>query len=381
MPAWVIFLGVLSVLVLVHELGHFLAARLLGIKVEEFAFGLPFTKPILRMKLGGTEYAIYPLIFGGFVRLYGEDAPPSAKASEGRPRSFWDRGRKQRMVVIAAGVVMNLVLAMAAFWLLYSQVGIPGRLVEKVTIAGVAEGSPAQAAGLAVNDRVVAVEGKEVGAEDFSRLMRSWAGISVNLTIERGPGVALLEGIAEGPKEELVVSLVPRINPPEGQGPTGVVIASYPYLEMARCPMFEISCSIRSVEQGFRSTWIWIGRVLSGLREIGKSIVAGKKPEGVAGPVGIYELTKVVSEGGVWPVVELVAVLSVNLAVFNVLPIPALDGGRMAFIWLEWVRRRRLPASIEQKINSWGMALLLGLLALITLQDVIRIGILGKLGL
>ena len=117
-----------------------------------------------------------------------------------------------------------------------------------------------------------------------------------------------------------------------------------------------------------------MARVMDGLREIGRSLVAGKAPEGVAGPVGIYQLTDVVARGGIWPLTELVAVLSVNLAVFNVLPIPALDGGRMFFIWLEWVRRKRLAVELEQKINVWGMALLLGLLALISLQDVWRMG-------
>jgi len=119
--------------------------------------------------------------------------------------------------------------------------------------------------------------------------------------------------------------------------------------------------------------------VVEGLRGIGKSLVAGKTPEGVTGPVGIYQLTDVVSRGGAWPLVELVAVLSVNLAVFNVLPIPALDGGRMFFIWLEWARRKRLPAKMEQRVNAWGMAVLLSLLALITLQDVIRVGGIDKL--
>src|SRR3989344_1919406 len=109
MSTGVIFFAVLSVLVLVHELGHFLAARLLGIKVEEFAFGLPFTKPLLHFKKGETQYSLYPLLFGGFVRLYGEETDIGAE----KDRSFWNRGRKQRMAVVAAGVIMNLVLALA----------------------------------------------------------------------------------------------------------------------------------------------------------------------------------------------------------------------------------------------------------------------------
>ena len=373
MSTGVIFFAVLSVLVLVHELGHFIAARLLGIKVEEFAFGLPFTKPILKFKKGETQYAIYPLLFGGFVRLFGEEGPASAKASAGEG-SFWNRGRKQRMMVIAAGVIMNLVLAMVAFVGLYAYVGVPQKVEEKVTVVRINADSPAEEAGLRDNDRILAVEGRAVDVEEFSSLMKSWAGIGVNITVERGDNLYLFEGIASKNAETFVVNAVPRVKPPEGQGALGVVVASYPYLAIEKCQMTNVKCQIGAVTVGVRSTGTWIGRVVDGLRGIGKSLAEGKKPEGVSGPVGIYQLTEVVAAGGFWPVLELVAILSVNLAVFNFLPIPALDGGRMVFIWVEWVRRKRIDPKLEQKINSWGMAFLIGLLALITLQDVIRVG-------
>lgn len=372
MPTWVVFGIVLSVLVLVHELGHFIAARILGIKVEEFAFGLPFTKPIFKIRKGETEYAIYPLLFGGFVKLYGEEGPASPKATQGEPRSFWDRGRKQRMLVIAAGVIMNVALAIGAFVVLYTALGVPQRKVEKVTILKIENGSPADEAGFIVDDRIVAVEGKPVTAAQFSGLMRSWAGLSVNVTVERGRGTFLFEGIAEGEKKTLDLRVVPRMNPPEGQGPLGVAIASYPYLESTKCQGLSVKCILGSITAGVKSTGVWVERVIDGLRGIGKSLVAGKKPEGVSGPVGIYQLTEVVAKGGFWPVLELVAILSINLAVFNVLPIPALDGGRMLFIWVEWLRKKRMSVELEQKINSWGMAFLIGLLVLITLQDVVR---------
>jgi regulator of sigma E protease len=124
---------------------------------------------------------------------------------------------------------------------------------------------------------------------------------------------------------------------------------------------------------------LWIGRVLDGLRSVGKNLAEGKPPEGVAGPVGIYQLTGLVAAEGALPLLELVAVLSVNLAVFNVLPIPALDGGRALFIYLEYILLRRIPAAVEQKVNSWGMAFLLGLMVLVSLQDVWRLGLLEKI--
>ncbi|MBI2008767.1 site-2 protease family protein, partial [Candidatus Amesbacteria bacterium] len=324
MSTAVVFLGILSILVMIHELGHFLTARYLGIKVEELAFGLPFTRPIFKFKKGETQYAIYPLLFGGFVRLYGEETQ-----AEDKKRSFWDRGRKQRMMVIAAGVMMNLVLAMVAFVGLYAHVGVPQGVVEKVTVVRVDADSPAQGAGLKENDVLLAVEGKG-------------GGVGVNMTVERGDNLYLFEGIVSKNRETLVVNAVPRLNPPEGQGALGVVVAGYPYLESAKCKVQSAKCVIGAIGAGVKSTGTWMGRVIEGLRGMGKSLVEGKKPEGVSGPVGIYQLTGVVATGGFWPVLELMAVLSVNLAVFNVLPIPALDGGRMLFIWVEWARGKRM---------------------------------------
>lgn len=368
----VIFLGVLSVLVLIHELGHFVAARILGIKVEEFAFGLPFTRHIFQIKRGETVYSIYPLLFGGFVRLYGEESEV-----KGKGKDFWSRGKKQRMIVVAAGVIMNIVLAVVGFVVLYAALGVPQALQNQVTILKIEKDSPADKAGLKIEDRVIGIENKEIkDGNEFGKLMRSWAGVGVNLTIRRGKGTQLLEGITQDSYTDLAVRVTPRESPPEGQGPVGVAIADYPYLEMRKDSRFKVQDSIIA---GVRTTGMWMAKVVDGLREIGKSLVAGKVPEGVAGPVGIYQLTDVVVRGGIWPLVELVAVLSVNLAVFNVLPIPALDGGRMFFIWLEWFRRKRLPVELEQKINTWGMAILLGLLAAITLQDVIRVGVIDKL--
>ena len=375
MPTGVIFLLVLSALVLIHELGHFLAARTLGIKVEEFALGLPFTRAIFKIKRGETQYGVYPVLFGGFVRLYGEE---QEKETE-KERSFWERGKKQRMMVIVAGVVMNVALAVAAFIVLYAVVGVPVEERQKVTVVKAEEGTPAEAAGILADDRIVEVEGRSIAdTEEFSQAVKAWAGLGVNLTIERGPGTALFEGIVEGQTERRVVNVVPRVDPPPGQGAVGVVITTYPYLRTQKCSMLNVQCSTGAVGQGVKSTKVWMGRVVTGLREIGKSLVAGKAPEGVSGPVGIYQLTGQVAAAGGLPLLELVAILSVNLAVFNVLPIPALDGGRLAFIWLEWALRRRIKPDIEQKINSWGLAFLLSLMVLISFQDVIRLGLLSK---
>lgn len=375
---FLIFMLVLSVLVLVHEMGHFSAAKLMGIKVEEFGFGLPFTPAILKIKnrKSGTLYSIYPLLFGGFVRLYGEEK----EMTEQKHKSFWSRGKRQRMAVILAGVVMNLVLAMVLFVSLYGVVGVPTMQKDKVTLVGITKNSPAAVAGLLEGDRVVAVEGRTIGSlDEFSTLMKSWAGVGVNLTVERGQGTALFEGIVEKVETTKIINIVPRANPPKDEGALGVVIASYPYLQVTRCSLLSPTCMYGAVKQGFSSTGLWIGRVFDGLRMIGKSLMAGKSPEGVSGPVGIYQLTGVVAAEGFLPLLELVAILSVNLAVFNVLPIPALDGGRLVFVVWEMITRRRVSQQIEQRVNSLGMAFLLGLMVLVSLQDVLRLGIINKI--
>ena len=377
MPTWLIFLLLLSVLVLVHELGHFLAARILGIGVEEFAFGLPFTKPLIKIRLGGTQYAIYPVLFGGFVRLAGEEGQEPGKSGEEkeyRKKSYWYRGKKQRLAVLLAGVFMNILLALTAFTVLYWKVGIPIRQKDKITLVQVGENSPAAVSGLEAGDRVTEIEGREVSdIDEFVTLVKSWSGVGVNLTIQKGTGTPLFEGIAEGRIEQRVVNIVPRANPPEGEGALGVVLAVYPYLETEYCSLTSPSCVAKSVTQGFKTTGMWIGRVTEGLRDIGRSLVKGKAPEGVAGPVGIYQLTGIIAAEGWLPLLELVAILSVNLGVFNVLPIPALDGGRVAFVIGEWVLKKRVRPETEQKINSWGMAFLIGLMVLVSLQDVIRL--------
>jgi len=352
-------------------------AKLLKIKVEEIAFGLPFTPPILKFKRGETQYSIYPLLFGGFVRLYGEESEPEKGDISGKDKSraFWYRGKKQRLLVIIAGVIMNVILALGVFGVLYSRLGIPEKAKDKVTIVEVTPNSPAEKAGVVFGDRVIKVEGQEVSTiEDFSRLMKSWAGLSVNMVIERGETTALLEGLVEGGTATKKIALVPRKNPPAGEGAAGVVISVFPYVETRKCSLMSTKCISDTARQGFFSTGLWVGRVFSGFRDIGKSLIAGKAPEGVAGPVGIYQLTGLVAGEGFWPLLELVAVLSVNLAVFNILPFPALDGGRLFFIGLEWLWRRRLPAGLEQKVNTWGMIILLALMALVSFQDVIRLG-------
>lgn len=356
---FLIFLGVLSVLVLIHEFGHFAAAKIFGIKVEEFALGLPFTRAIYQIKTDETVYSIYPLLFGGFVKLYGEEQ----QSKQDVKRSFWERGKKQRMLVLAAGIFMNIVLAFGLFTALYMAVGVPGEIKEYVTIDAVQDGSPAEKAGIKVGDRVTSVN----KVSELQLLTKANVDKNLSLSIRRGETIALFEGIVEKNSQELIINVIPK------NGVIGVSIGEYPYVTTTQCPMTNVQCPIRLVAASVKATSVWGARILDGFRSIGQSLMAGKKPEGVAGPIGIYQLTGLVAGEGFLPLMELVAILSLNLAIFNILPIPALDGGRMFFVWLEWVRKKRVTPALEAKINAYGMAVLLALMALISLQDVIRI--------
>lgn len=373
---FVIFLVILSILVFVHELGHFMMARMLGIRIEEFAFGLPFTGPLLSIKFRETKYSIYPLVFGGFVKLYGEEA----EVDKNKKDSYWHRSKLQRMAVVVAGVVMNVVLAFVGFWILYSKVGVPIGSVDKVTVIETQAGSPAQLAGFKAEDRILLVEGKPITSSDqFTALMSSWAGLGVNVTLERGKVLPLFEGPVIQESKRQTIFVTPRVKPPTGQGPLGLVVTTVPYLRVNKCSALEVGCGVGIIKQGVKTTGVWIGRVVDGLRQIGKSLVALKAPEGVSGPIGIYQITGIVAHEGLLPLVELVAVLSINLAVFNILPIPALDGGRALFIGIEAIRRKRLLAEFEQRVNNWGMTALIALVVLITLQDIVRAGIINKI--
>jgi len=375
MVNFLVFLAILSILVLIHELGHFIVAKLLGIRVEEFAFGLPFIGPLFKVQWGETQFSFYPLLLGGFVRLYGEDKEPAAMKGQDQKKSFWNRPAGSRLAVISAGVVMNILLALGGFVALYSFLGAPVKTTDKVTVEQVISGSPAEAAGILVGDRLVAVEGQKVAdMSEYSRLIKSWAGMKVHVTLERGEVTTMIEGLFEKAKTTKTVELVPRKNPPANEGASGVAIESFPYVETSRCGNNIWNCTQIAAYWGVKNTKMWIGRVFDGLRQMGKGLVAGQIPKDVAGPVGVYQITGLVAGQGFWPVVELLAILSINLAVFNFLPIPALDGGRALFVILEVIFRKRIPSEIEHRVNSWGFAVLLAIMAAASLQDVIRLG-------
>ena len=348
------FLVVLTILVLVHEMGHFLAAKKAGIKVEEFGFGYP--PRIWGKKIGETIYSINALPVGGFVRLYGEELRSAGKITKEKSRAFWAKSKKARSGVILAGVLANFLLAILVFSISYSVLGIPEE-TDKVTVLGSLPGTPAKEAGLKEGDWVSKIDGQVVvNIDDFIREVDQKRGQDIEVLVKRG-------------EQELAFFLPVRENPPEGEGPLGVIISN---IEMVHYPFWQMP--FRGGVEGVKEAFAWLRMIVKGLGMMFSNLVSqGTVPRDVAGPLGILQLTGTVAQEGVLPILQFIGILSVNLVVLNALPFPALDGGRMVFIVYETVTKKRPNPKVEGWTNAAGMAFILIFLVLVTVNDLSRI--------
>lgn len=385
-----LFILILSILVFVHEFGHFWAAKKAGIKVEEFGFGLP--PRIWSKKVRGTIYSINALPIGGFVRLYGEDGSEKEIKNKNEKiknngKAYFEASLARRLSVLFAGVIMNLVLAIVCFSILYFFLGIPTK-TGRVKIEGVTENSPAQEAKLMIGDEIITVNGAALKkTEDFISISKQNAGKLMELEIKREEdnpckekvlgGMAGESGGLEGQGggvvqcrgENLLLSLIPRGNPPAGEGPLGVVISD---TEMKKYPFYIMP--FLGVREGFKESWAWGKEIYFSMKKmLAQLIFQGKVPKDIAGPIGIFQITGQAAKQGVLAVFQFVGILSVNLAMMNVLPLPALDGGRVVFLAYEVIARKKAPAKLEMLVNNIGMLVLLMLMLLITVNDVMRL--------
>ena len=352
MLALIVFIATLSVLIFIHELGHFLAARKFGVKVEEFGFGLP--PRIFGKKIGETLFSLNWIPFGGFVRIYGEDYLEKGIKSE---RALCNKPKHVRALVAAAGVFGNFLLAIVCFSIVYSFTGIPTE-TDKVIIEAVANNSPAEQAGLLPDQRIVSIDGKPVGlTRDFIDHVKDKQGKEILV------GAVGKEG---GEKE---YRLSPRENPPEGEGAIGVAITN---VEMVFYPIWQMP--FRGAWFGVKEAVGWGMMIVSGFAAMIIGLFYGEVPQ-VAGPVGIYQITADVVRQSWLLTLQFVGVLSINLMILNLLPFPALDGGRLLFIAIETVVRKRIKPQIEQYVHMIGMVFLLSLMLLVTFNDVRKIAI------
>ena len=346
-----VFLGILSLLVLVHELGHFFVARWAGIWVEEFGFGLP--PRILGKKFGQTIFSLNLLPFGGFVKLHGEGSEEGVSKPK---RAFINKSKKARVAVLLAGVLMNLLLGIVAFGIVYSFSGVP-RESENVRVVDVAVSSPAQTAGILVGDVVRKINQQEI---------KSTAAFIKEVDNYKGKNVVLeVESETSGKVETRKVIVGPRESPPKGEGPLGVAISTIEtyYPPVLQRPFY-------GVYYGLKDAVYWGKTVISGISQISTDISTGQAPKDLAGPVGIFALTSEVCKEGILPCINFTAILSINLAILNIIPFPALDGGRLLFIAIEAVLRKKILPRVEAAVHTAGMIILLLIIFAITARDI-----------
>jgi regulator of sigma E protease len=344
----IVFVLVLGVLIFVHEAGHFVAARLFGVKVEEFAFGFPPT--LFSRKRRGTKFMINAIPLGGYVKLLGEDEVVDKK------NSFSSKKARYRLGIVVAGVVMNFVLAYILLVIGYmagmNPVALdPSRLggtkTSQVLVASIEEGSPAETVGLQEGDFINGFD----SAETFAQYTKENAGQEVTLNIERD-------------RHQLAVPV--RLRTAADMPALGVALSG----QGIRVKL--------NLGQALGAAFLEIGAFIKlALHFLGQFFTTlfghGKISEEVAGPIGIYSITgQAVKLGWVY-VVQFIAILSLNLGLINIMPFPALDGGRAVFILIEGIIRRKIiRQEIEALLHTIGFFLLIALMAAITYRETVR---------
>lgn len=346
-------LAILVVLILSHELGHFLIARATGVKVKEFAFGFP--PRLFSVVKNGTRYSFNLIPLGGYVSLLGEDE------ANKEPGSYYTKKVWQKILIVGTGVVMNFILAIIVLAIGFTIGMTPlvsdpatmgGEKTSKVMITEVMTGSPAANIGIQMYDILNGFD----SASDLQEFTRSNAGQTVQLSIQKN-----------GQTKNLQVTLG------TGEAPLGVGVVSItkvklPFSQAVKVAVIEVGRSIAVI---FQVLWM----IIKSLFTTG---TAGEAGAGVTGPYGIYNFTGVTiklsqSLKSISPILQLLAILSINLGIINILPFPALDGGKILFLGLEGIFRKRVVRQeVENLIHTIGFILLIILLLAITFRDILR---------
>ncbi|HEX5774581.1 MAG TPA: M50 family metallopeptidase [Candidatus Paceibacterota bacterium] len=360
-----LFIVVLVALILVHELGHFVIAKLAGMRVDEFGIGYP--PKVWGKKVGETEYTLNALPFGGFVKIYGEDIEEDRPASS---RAFSSKPKLAQAAVLVAGVGMNLVFA----WILISStlvMGVPRALSDAeaarapdavLTVARVLPGSPAEKAGLSPGDAVLSVEGaggKFSGAD---------AELFTAFETEHEAGLPLTLHIRSLAGEEREVVVAPAAglvaaDPGRSALGVGLAVVGTVVLPWWQAPVDGAVLTWEITKATAVALYHFFGGLLSFTADLSQ----------VAGPVGIAGAVGDASDSGLASLITITALISINLALINLLPIPALDGGRLLFVGIEAITRRQMKPSIVNAVNTVGFGLLILLMLVVTASDIFKI--------
>lgn len=366
----IIFILTLLFLVLIHELGHFLMAKKFGIKVEEFGFGIP--PRLWGKKFGETLNSINWLPFGGFVKLYGEDEVDKQSLASKDAKKVWDAHSFmaanvwKRIIVVIAGIFMNLLFAWILFYIvLISQdfkiiYPTPDPIVQVVKTQ---EGLPAAKAGVKAGERLLAINDQFIKSVQQSREI-----IKVNTDKE----IKLVLSDLDGNDLRSVVVIPEKV---DGQVLIGVVFSSVGFKEY--------KTPTEKLFSGISYSWDLTRLSIAGLGKLVTDISSGNVKEAsksVAGPVGLATITNnILSEGfaATIPYIWFTGIISLTLSIMNFLPIPALDGGRLLFLYIEALTRKKVKPEVERIIHTAGFAILITLMLLVTISDVRKL-ILGN---
>ncbi|MDD2823451.1 MAG: site-2 protease family protein [Candidatus Daviesbacteria bacterium] len=366
----IVFILTLLSLVLIHEFGHFIVAKKFGVKVEEFGFGIP--PKLFSKKVGETIVSLNLLPIGGFVRLFGEDETDSNILKDSR--SFGSKPVLQRMMIVVAGVVMNFLLAVLLFWIVLAGKGfqeeIPlffpfkfigaNQINETVVLVGdVSKKSPADMVGIKQGDRIIKLNDAPIdNAENFIGQVQKNSGEAITLTV------------VDTEDSARQIEVVPRTNPPKGEGPLGVSLGTVTIANLTYTTPLQKLASGLTHSYNFTLYSFQIFGNLIGSSINTKSITPISQT--VSGPVGITQLAGSVLEtkNPFLPYLNLIALLSLNLAVINILPWPALDGGRLFFLAIEFITRKKVNANFEKSVHTIGMIILLIFIVLVTFSDI-----------
>ncbi len=350
----IVFIVMLLVLVLVHEWGHFITAKKAGCRVEEFGFGFP--PRLFSVERGGTRYSFNLLPLGGFVKIEGENMDDSNPS----PTNFAAKSAAWRITILAAGVVMNVILA-ALLLSLQAGIGTPTVVTSanngllrniKTYITEVSDNSPAKAAGIQNFDRIVTIADiANPTIEDIQTIAHAKGGQEIKLEIER-----------QGKHQ--VLAITPRANPPQGEGAFGISLLA---------TGLEKVVWWKAPWAGMTKTYSMIIAIVTQFWQLIVQLMThGKTGDSLTGPIGLVVYTNEVTKMGVSYLLEFAALISLNLAIINILPFPALDGGRIMFVLLEKIFGRRAIGNIEQTSHTLGFGLLILLMIVVTFRDIHR---------